>query len=51
MTTGQLAEDYADVVSRLLVRVYEIHERVLTRGGGAVGGYHAEGTEEAAQRG
>lgn len=50
MTTGQLAEDYADVVSRLLVRVYEIHERVLTRGG-AVGGYHAEGTEEAAQRG
>jgi death-on-curing protein len=38
MTTGQPAEDYADVVGRLLVRVYEIHERVLTKGGGGLEG-------------
>lgn len=38
MTTEQLAEDYADVVGRLLVRVYEIHERVLTKGGGGLEG-------------
>lgn len=38
MTTGQLAEDYADVVGRLLVRVYEIHERVLAKGGGGLEG-------------
>ncbi len=34
MTTEQPTEDYADVVARLLVRVYEIHERVLAKGGG-----------------
>ncbi|MDI6792770.1 MAG: type II toxin-antitoxin system death-on-curing family toxin [bacterium] len=34
MTRGQPAEDYADVIGRLLVRVYEIHERVLIKGGG-----------------
>jgi death-on-curing protein len=38
MTTGQPAEDYADVVGRLLVRVYEIHERVLAKGGGGLEG-------------
>jgi death-on-curing protein len=38
MTAEQLAEDYADVVGRLLVRVYEIHERVLTKGGGGLEG-------------
>ena len=26
MTTEQPTEDYADVVARLLVRVYEIHD-------------------------
>jgi len=35
---GQPVEDYAEVIGRLLVRVYEIHERVLTRGGGGLGG-------------
>jgi death-on-curing protein len=30
-------EDAADVIGRLLVRVYEIHERVITRGGGLEG--------------
>jgi hypothetical protein len=29
-------EDYADAIGRLLVRVYEIHERVLARGGGGL---------------
>jgi hypothetical protein len=27
-------EGYADVIGRLLVRVYEIHQRVLSKGGG-----------------
>ena len=31
-------EDYADVIGRLLVRVYEIHERVLAKGGGGLEG-------------
>jgi death-on-curing family protein len=30
--------DAADVIGRLLVRVYEIHERVLARGGGGLEG-------------
>ena len=38
MTTGEPAEDYAEVVGRLLVRVYEIHERVLAKGGGGLEG-------------
>src|SRR5215471_10662083 len=31
-------EDAADIIGRLLVRVYEIHERVITRGGGGLEG-------------
>ncbi len=38
MTMERPAEDYTDVVSRLLVRVYEIHERVLAKGGGGLEG-------------
>lgn len=38
MTMGQPAEDYADAIGRLLVRVYEIHERVLTKRGGGLEG-------------
>jgi len=38
MTREQPAEDYADVVARLLIRVYEIHERVLAKGGGGLEG-------------
>lgn len=38
MTAEQSADDYADVIGHLLVRVYEIHERVLTRGGGGLEG-------------
>jgi death-on-curing protein len=34
----QPVEDYADVISRLLVRVYEIHEQVLAKGGGGLEG-------------
>ena len=30
--------DYADVVGRLLIRVYEIHHRVLKHGGGGIEG-------------
>ena len=30
--------DAADVIGRLLVRVYEIHERVIARGGGGLEG-------------
>src|SRR5262249_44398095 len=30
--------DDADVIGRLLVRVYEIHERVIARGGGGLEG-------------
>ena|SRR2546422_340864 len=30
--------DDADVIGRLLMRVYEIHERVITRGGGGLEG-------------
>jgi len=30
--------DAADVIGRLLVRVYEMHERVITRGGGSLEG-------------
>ncbi|HBY96407.1 MAG TPA: type II toxin-antitoxin system death-on-curing family toxin [Chloroflexi bacterium] len=38
MTTERPAKDDTDVVGRLLVRVYEIHERVLAKGGGGLGG-------------
>jgi death-on-curing protein len=38
MTTERPAEDYANVIGHLLVRVYEIHERVLTKGGGGLEG-------------
>jgi len=38
MTTDRPAEDYTNVVGRLLVRVYEIHERVLAKGGGGLEG-------------
>jgi death-on-curing family protein len=31
-------EDAADVIGRLLVRVYEIHERIIIRGGGGLEG-------------
>jgi death-on-curing protein len=34
MNPGSPSEDYSDVIGRLLVRVYEIHQRVLTKGGG-----------------
>jgi hypothetical protein len=30
--------DDADVIGRLLMRVYEIHERVIARGGGGLEG-------------
>ena len=30
--------DEADVIGRLLVRVYEIHERIIARGGGGLEG-------------
>jgi len=30
------SEDYSDVIGRLLVRVYEIHKRVLVKGGGGL---------------
>jgi death-on-curing protein len=36
--TQKSAHDYADVIGRLLIRVYEIHERVLTKGGGGLEG-------------
>jgi death-on-curing protein len=32
------SEDYSDVIGRLLVRVYEIHKRVLAKGGGGLEG-------------
>lgn len=38
MTSGPSSEDYPDVIGRLLVRVYEIHERVLAKGGGGLEG-------------
>jgi hypothetical protein len=31
-------EDEADVIGRLLVRVYEMHERIIARGGGGLEG-------------
>jgi len=34
MIPGSSSEDYSDVIGRLLVRVYEIHKRVLAKGGG-----------------
>lgn len=33
-----LPQDYADAVGRLLVRVYEIHDTVLAKGGGGIEG-------------
>ena len=36
MTTEQPPEDCADVIGRLLARIYEIHERVLAKGGGGL---------------
>ena len=38
MSDHQLPEEYADAVGRLLVRVYEIHARVLEKGGGGIEG-------------
>ncbi len=38
MTTQESAKHYADVIGRLLIRVYEIHERVLVKGGGGLQG-------------
>jgi death-on-curing protein len=38
MNPGSPPEDYADVIGRLLVRVYEIHQRVLAKGGGGLEG-------------
>lgn len=34
----QRGEEYADVVAQLLVRVYEIHDKVMTVGGGGLEG-------------
>jgi len=34
MIPGSPFEDYSDVIGCLLVRVYEIHQRVLAKGGG-----------------
>ena len=38
MNPGSPSEDYADVIGCLLVRVYEIHQRVLAKGGGGLEG-------------
>jgi death-on-curing family protein len=38
MNPGSPPEDYADVIGCLLVRVYEIHQRVLAKGGGGLEG-------------
>jgi len=38
MIPGSPSEDYSDVIGRLLVRVYEIHQRVLAKGGGGLEG-------------
>jgi death-on-curing family protein len=38
MNPGSPSENYADVIGRLLVRVYEIHQRVLAKGGGGLEG-------------
>jgi len=38
MNPSSPSEDYADVIGRLLVRVYEIHQRVLAKGGGGLEG-------------
>jgi len=40
--------DVADVIGRLLVRVYEIHERVIIRGGGGLEGIRDAGLLHAA---
>ena len=40
--------DAADVIGRLLVRVYEIHERVIARGGGGLEGIRDAGLLHAA---
>lgn len=38
MTMERSPEDYADTIARLLVRVYEIHVRILAKGGGGLEG-------------
>jgi hypothetical protein len=38
MIPASPSEGYSDVIGRLLVRVYEIHKRVLARGGGGLEG-------------
>ena len=38
MIVGSSSEDYSDVIGRLLVRAYEIHKRVLAKGGGGLEG-------------
>ncbi len=38
MIPGSPFEDYSDVIGCLLVRVYEIHQRVLAKGGGGLEG-------------
>ena len=35
--------DYGDIIGRLLIRVCEIHERVLTGGGGGLQGIRDQG--------
>jgi death-on-curing family protein len=45
---AQPGADVADVIGRLLVRVYEIHERVITRGGGGLEGIRHAGLLHAA---
>jgi Ni,Fe-hydrogenase III large subunit len=49
VTIEEPVQDYADVIGRLLVRVYEIHERVLIKGGGGLEGirFCVEVAEEA----
>jgi len=45
---AQPVGDAADVIGRLLVRVYEIHERVIARGGGGLEGIRDAGLLHAA---
>jgi death-on-curing protein len=45
---AQPVEDAADVIGRLLVRVYESHERVIARGGGGLEGIRDAGLLHAA---
>jgi death on curing protein len=45
---AQPGAEVADVIGRLLVRVYEIHERVISRGGGGLEGIRDAGLLHAA---